>query len=368
MMNALSGGGAEKVLRDILYNINTEKYNIDIILIFKTGVYLDEIEEKFNIKSIISEKDSNSNDLFTKIKRKVRLKILTSTFGINKFIPNKYDIEIAFMQGMTTEIISKRKNDAKKIAWIHIDMLKRKEAGYVDKKDKYIYSKFDKIVAVSNDSANSFIKLYKQYREKVTVIYNPIDKNLIYEKSNEKNINYKSNSVNLITLGRLDRQKGYDILLEAHNRLIKEGYNHNLYILGQGNEYNNLKSYIDKEDLNNSAHLLGFKKNPYPYIKAADVFVSSSRYEGLPLVICESMVLGKPIIATNCTGPRELLENDKTGILVEVESVEDLKNAMKEMILNNEKIDYYSKKSVERSKIFDLDKTIMKIENLFDTV
>lgn len=368
MMNALSGGGAEKVLRDILYNINTEKYNIDIILIFKTGVYLDEIEEKFNIKSIISEKDSNSNDLFTKIKRKVRLKILTSTFGINKFIPNKYDIEIAFMQGMTTEIISKRKNDAKKIAWIHIDMLKRKEAGYVDKKDKYIYSKFDKIVAVSNDSANSFIKLYKQYREKVNVIYNPVDKNLIYEKSNEKNISYESNSINLITLGRLDRQKGYDILLEAHNQLIKEGYKHDLYILGQGDEYNNLKSYIDKENLNNSAHLLGFKKNPYPYLKKADVFISSSRYEGFALVIAESMILGKPIIATNCTGPRELLKNGEFGILSKVENVESLKKAMKEMILSSEKRNYYSAKSLERSKLFDLDKTMIEIENLFDNI
>lgn len=196
-------------------------------------------------------------------------------------------------------------------------------------------------------------------------MYNPIDKDNILEKSKEK-IEMKKDKLNIITVGRLSYQKGYDILLQTHKKLIKEGLNYSLIILGEGIERKNLEKYIKENNLENNTQLLGFKENPYSYLKEADIFVSSSRYEGYPLVLCEAVCLGKPIIATNCTGPKEILENSRYGLMAEVENVDDLAEKMKKLILNEELRKKYSDLSKERAEIFDIKKTMQEIEELLN--
>lgn len=376
VINSLVGGGAEKVLVDILNNINNKKYDIDILLINKEGIYLDDVRKKYKVEYIINSKvKTNINIILRKLNSLIRLakiKFMTSSFGCNKILKNNYDIEISFLEGYSTRFIANRKNDAKKIAWVHIDLYKYK---CINRKiERNSYNKIDKIIAVSYDTKNSIELLYPELKDKTNIIYNPIDSKKIIEMSKEcieeidSNKLCDNNYVNFITIGRLTYQKGYDILLKAHKELIDEGYNHRLYILGEGNEYDNLSKYVQENNLSNTAYLLGFKKNPYPYLKQADVFISSSRYEGFALVIGEAMVLGKPIIATKCAGPRELLNDGEFGMLVETDDIESLKNSMKQMILDKEKQLYYTNKSLERSNIFNLDKTINEIENLFDNI
>ena len=118
-------------------------------------------------------------------------------------------------------------------------------------------------------------------------------------------------------------------------------------------------------DLNitDSITLLGFIQNPYPYVKKSDAMVISSVYEGFPLAMAEGLILGKPIVSTNCVGPSEVL-NNKYGILVEVGNLEELKENMKRMILDKNLREYFSNKALERSRIFDIDKTIMEIDKI----
>ena len=237
----------------------------------------------------------------------------------------------------------------------------------VDRKlESKSYNKIDKIICVSNDSKKSVENLYPELKAKIEVIYNPIPKEEILKNGLKESNIYSIEKVNLITVGRLNKQKGYDILLKTHNELLKEGLDYNLYILGEGEERKKLEQYIKDNNIEKNTFLLGFKENPYPYIKEADIFISSSRYEGYPLVICEAICLEKPIIATKCTGPNEILEGGKYGLLAEVESVESLRENMKKLISSEELRKKYSKLSKERSKIFDIKKTMKQIERVLD--
>lgn len=371
VIDTLLGGGAEKVLYDTLKNINLSKYKVELFLIQNEGMYRGKIKELgINIDYLFDErKDLCSNILYRKFKSMI-IRILKCFYSKYPFLIKKlknknYDIEIAFLEGYSTVLIANRKNNFKKISWIHTDLKKHRALSFG--LEKRSYQKIDKIICVSEDSKKSVLNLYPENKNKIEVIYNPIDKNNILKLSKEKaNFNFNKSKINIITIGRLTKIKGYDILLQSHNKLIKEGLDYNLIILGEGIERKNLEKYIKENNLENNTQLLGFKENPYPYLKEADIFVSSSRYEGYPLVLCEAVCLGKPIIATNCTGPKEILENSRYGLMAEVENVDDLAEKMKKLILNEELRKKYSDLSKERAEIFDIKKTMQEIEDLLD--
>lgn len=368
IIESLNGGGAEKVLYDIVKNIDKTKYKIDILLLRNQGVYIEKIQEEGIKIDYIFDKRRDLVQL--KFYRKIKSFFLRGVYYfyykylINKKINNKYDIEIAFLEGWSTYLLANRKSKAKKIAWVHIDLEKHKTINR--RLEKKAYLKMDKIICVSNDSKKSVENLYTELKEKIEVLYNPIPTEEILEKSKIEDTLYPENKINLVTVGRLSYQKGYDVLLEAHNKLLKEGLDYNLYILGEGEERKNYNKYIKENNLGNNTFLLGFKENPYPYIKQADIFISSSRYEGYPLVLCEALCLEKPIVATSCTGPSEILENGKYGLLSEVEKVESLAENMKKLILDKNLRKKYSDLASERAQMFDMNKTIRKIEGLFN--
>lgn len=374
IIGSLGGGGAEKVLYDILNNISYEKYEIELFLLENSGIYLKKLQEKENLKVKIEflfseRKDRFNNILYRKIKTfliLVKLYFYCRYPLLIKKLRNKnYDIEVAFLEGYPTMLLANRKSTAKKINWIHIDLKKHRIIGISRGLERKNLKEIEEIICVSEDSKKSILSLYPENKNKVKVIYNPIDKNNILEKSKEK-IELKKDKLNIITIGRLSKQKGYDILLKSHNKLLKEGLDYNLIILGEGSERKNLEKYIKEKKIENNTQLLGFKENPYPYLKAADIFVSSSRYEGFSLVVAEAICLEKPIVSTRCTGPLELLENGKYGLMAESENVEDLSEKMKKLILDKKLREEYSILSKERAKVFEINKTIERIESIID--
>lgn len=371
VIDTLLSGGAEKVLYDILKNIDRSKYEIQLFLIQNEGIYREKIKKLgINIEYLFNErKDLCSNILYRKFKSMI-IRILKHfyckyPFLIKKLKNKNFDIEIAFLEGYSTVLVANRKNNSQKIAWVHTDLKKHRVLN--KGLEKEIYQNINKIICVSEDSKKSVLKLYPENKDKIQVIYNPIDKNNILKKSRDKlNINFDKNKINVITIGRLAKVKGYDILLQSHNKLIKEGLSYNLIILGEGSERKKLEKYIKENNLENNTQLLGFKENPYLYLKEADIFVSSSRYEGYPLVLCEAICLEKPVIVTSCTGPKEILGNGRYGLIAEVESIEDLAEKMKKLILDEKLRERYSELSKKRSGIFDIRKTIQEIEDLLD--
>ena len=362
---SLGGGGAEKVLIDILNNIDYSKYEISIFLLRKEGVYLSKVNSNVNIIAPMGNIDFK-NEKANKLLNDFR-------FALIKFLPkivhrllvgNEYDIEIAFVEGLTSKFIADSCNkNSKKITWVHIDLEKYKPIKEFFQ--KRFYPKFDLIACVSEDSKRVFEKLYPDLKDKTKVVYNLIDSKQIIELANEE-VDFDEEIPTIIAVGRLSVQKRFDVLIKAHKLLLDDGINHKLLILGEGEKRDELQSLINSLKVNETVDLHGFVNNPYKYIKKAKVFAMSSDFEGLPLVVCESLVLGKPIVATRCTGPTELLGNGEYGVLVDCDNEVQLKDALKSVLTDDSLCEYYSKKSLERSKIFDTKEAINNIYKLLE--
>lgn len=369
IMPSLVGGGAEKVLFDLVKSLDKEKYEIDLFLIENEGVYIEDIKKNINnYNCLFSTKRPKINKI--KIFQKFislfrRPKLLLFRKGWIDPIDKKYDVEIAFLEGWPTEYLANRKTVAKKIAWVHTDLEKHRVLS--KKVEEKVYDKMDTIVCVSQDSKKSILKLYPNIQNKTEVIYNPILKEEILEKAAAKVEKITDeNKITLIASGRLKEEKGFDILLKAHKELLEEGLDYNLKILGDGPLRKKIENYILENKLQKNTELLGFKKNPHAYVKQADVFVVSSRYEGYSLVLAEAMVLGLPIISTKCIGPLEILNNGEYGLLVECEDVLSLKNGLKKMIIKEEERKKYKKLSENRLNFFDLDKVLKDIQKILE--
>lgn len=367
LIETLGGGGAEKVLLDIVKNIDKDQFDVTVQTIVDNGIYDKEIKKYCNYDSYLKIDDLNKG-IFKKLIYKIKYKLiykLPPKIVYKLLIKKKYDIEVAFVEGYVTKVIGNSKlNSTNKIAWVHVDPIQRDYADLYFRNLEHqalCYNNFNKVICVSNSVKASFEQKFGNSNE-VLVQYNPIDKNNIFLKKDEK-IDFKdSNSFKLITVGRLVEQKGYDRLLRVCNKLIKEdGLNFELYILGEGPLKDNLQAYILENNLSENIYLCGFKKNPYKYMKKCDLFVCSSRAEGFSLVIAESMCMGIPVISTNCSGPNELLDDGKYGMLVE-NNEESLYLGIKEILKNPKLLDVY-RKSIDTIKDrFDINTIIKEIE------
>lgn len=364
MIPTLLGGGAEKVLVDILNNLSVENYDINLHLIQNEGYYFDNLNNNINVKSYFTPSKNKKIRFFQLVILYKYIKYFPKRF-YKKFIKEEFDVEIAFLEGAATKIISNSTNNkSKKIAWVHSDLLNNHWTRRMYKKNEEYscYKKFNDIVFVSEDARKAFNRLFNCIKNNKRVILNPIFKDEILEKSNQFDI--KFDTFTILSVGRLDEQKGYDRLIRAHSKIYSK-YPHRLIIIGEGNQKIELENLIDELNVSNSVMLTGFLKNPYPYIKAADLIVSSSRVEGYPLALLESICLEKPIVATNITGNREILDNGKYGIICD-NSILGIEEGISK-ILREDKIDYYSKKSKERMESFDYRKIIKDIESLINS-
>ena len=193
------------------------------------------------------------------------------------------------------------------------------------------------LINLADDVLVNSIQFKKDFKNifniKTKYIYNPFDKTLINKNSNIKSL-FKKKSLKILSIGRLTSQKDHITLIKAA-RLINPNLNPEVLIIGKGNEYYNLKNYIKVNNLKNIVKLIGYKKQPYPYIQKADIFVLTSKYEGLPNVLLEAQYLNKYIISTNCpTGPREILLNGKAGDLFKVGDYKKLASIINKYNLN----------------------------------
>jgi Glycosyltransferase len=366
MIDRLEGGGAQKVLFNIIYHLNKNKFEVHLLSFLAEGYYSKHIPKDVKHWSIFRDPATlpkGISFLYRLYRRSIYELFCYFPFlyGVFSRINEKYDIGISFCEGHNTALLNfKRKLFKRTIAWVHIDL------SLLDDKIAHKHlcnyaSSFDVMYFVSEDARRAFVTTYPQFEKKsnIEVVYNPIDTKEIMKQTTSENI--RSEGMTILAIGRLSAQKRFDKLINVHKKLLDKGIKHQVWILGEGSDRKMLETQIKQLDVKDTCHLLGYK-NPYPYLRRADIFVMTSDYEGLPVVICEAMVLSRPIVSTKITGPVELLENGKYGLLID-KTEEGIESGLEKMILDSELRKSYQIRLSENQGKFIFPTTIQHIED-----
>lgn len=363
LIDSLAEGGAEKVLVDVVNNINMDKYNIEVRSVYNEGIYREQLNDKVKYTSIIKRPNIWKKRIINRV-----IKYFPSRLVYMIFIDGKYDVEVAFLEFLATKILTGSSSNAVKIAWLHTGIFTHKGSTSLFLSRKQLlkgYQKFDKIISVAKTVNDEFCKNTNLYQETVT-IYNPVDKKNVLEKSKlECDFTKDESKFTIMSIGRLVEVKGYIRLCKAINKLKDKYSNLQLVIIGEGDERKKLEEYIKENKLDNVIKLLGFKENPYSYLKQADLFVSCSFVEGFSLVLAEALTLDIPVFSTRTAGAIDLLEDGKYGLVVE-NNEDGIYDGLDKILSNKDMLVELKEKAKERKEFFDITKTISKIEEVFD--
>ncbi len=238
------------------------------------------------------------------------------------------------------------------IYYLHLEM-PQTDQGQYDGFER-IFEKYNKIICVAKDTAKSFLNRYSHLEKKVSVIYNLIDVERILQMADEPiSIQKVPNVWTICTVGRLSKQKGYDIAIEACRILLNEGYSVKWYAVGGGEEYNNLETLA--KTLDGAFEFLGDQPNPYPFIKMADIYVQPSRFEGYCITLAEACILKKCIVTTGFAGAFEQIISEENGLIVET-NARSIAMGIKRVIDSKELRDMFEKNVAFAGNNVDIEK------------
>lgn len=373
-IGSLRHGGAEKVLVTFLKNLPSEKYEVDLLLNLYSGKYLTEVPGWVKVMYLNRGEMITTNrpkDIPKKAYRVVYQRLLKKYPKIlykRKLKNKQYDIEFAAIHGFMDEILNSPLKSSKKLMWIHNDLTQVE--GYTKDKIRRFFN-YDKVMVISEKIKKTFedLAVSPEEKSKIVRIYNPLDTQEILTKA-EKNMEHYQldNSIpSFISVGTVFPQKGFDRLLQVHKRLLDEGLVHQLLIVGDGYDFENIKKLKSDLKLDNTATMLGFTDNPYPYFKKADFYILSSRYEGFPTVLFEAMTLKKNIIATDVSGVKEMLNNGKFGLIIE-NSENGIYNGMKQALTNPASFTAYQDNLKNYEMPFNLKNSVKGITDIIDNL
>nr|WP_317999572.1 glycosyltransferase [uncultured Faecalibacillus sp.] len=385
--HAMEIGGAERALLGLLYSIDYTKYKVDLFLCRHDGELLKEIPKDVNLldtnqsrylaipmKLLLKEKAFKM--LYGRLKAKILSKNTVKKLGLklenqvaltyshkytyrymNFINPNKeYDLAISFL---TPHYICINKcNAKKKIAWIHTDY----STIDIDVKTELdMWNKFDYIASISDQCTKAFLEKFPTLEDKIIRIDNIVTKDMLEKQSNENIDEMKDDCIKLLSVGRFSYAKNFDNVPEICSEILKSGINVKWYIIGFGGDEQLIKDKIKEYNMQEHVIILGKRSNPYPYIKACDIYVHPSRYEGKAVTVREAQILHKPVIITKFPTSSSQLVDGVDGVVVPMDNKECAKGIVefinnKELqsnIINNLKNKDYSN-SNEVEKIYKI--------------
>lgn len=367
----LRGGGVEKLMQDLVWHWH-KKYEITILTYdycqgFGT-LYPQDVSYLFRTLPKKEEKP-----FLERWQRRIIRKLREQWFD-RKFRKMSFDLVLAMKDGWIMKEVSRMKIPIR-YAWIHTDYRSYYYTYHFydgPEEERICMQRFKKIVCVSQDVKTGILKVIGDPGNLV-VQYNPIAVDSILEKAQEPLVDIKSRPepgvVRFVTVGRLNYQKGYDVLLEACHMLELEGFSFEVLVIGGeepwSDEYERLKR-AQKRLRVKSVQFLGNRGNPYKYMKSADWFLSTSLFEGYSLVSQEAAVLDVPLLLTDCSGVRELIGDSEYGMVMEI-SVHGIYNGMKEVMKNPGLHPFYKQKIKERKAIINFEKRVREIDQMLET-
>lgn len=368
----LSMGGEERVLLNVLKNLVELNYDVDLLITWnhkENNLFENEIPKKVNYEFLFNNYDGKSKIIKEIYRLQTKLTYLKKVEKIIK--EKKYDIVIDY----SSNLLKYNNLDIKVpvFAWIHFSLTFGEKLS-ADKIEKYKkqYKKYDKILAICDTMRDEFVEILGMDKNKVELVYNPIDLEAIRKKAeniDKKYENYLKQDY-FLQVSRLTEQKQPEHLVDIYYKLKQRGIKEKLYFIGNGEKVELIKQKIKEYKLEDDVILLGQIENPYPFFKNAKLFVHTGKYEGLPTVLLESLALGTPVVAYDCpTGPKDILgKNSEYGKLIPLNDKDVFVEKVCELMNDDEKYKNYRKISLVRADDFSMKNNKIKLQTLIENI
>lgn len=338
VINSMGCGGAEKSLLSLLSLLDYHKYDVTLQMFRRGGMFEQLLPPDVHLREELDYPrfcaKSLAGQIFSLDFRRLNARLRTSLclrknakqgrplhdaqaywkYAGHAYdvLPEQYDIAIAWGQGTPTHFVAEKVRAGKKLAWVNADYA---SMGHNKLFDLPYYDKFEKIVCVSDRLRAAMQQVFPEYAAKLTTIYDIQNPETIVKMAQRPCTLPNPHGITIVTAGRLSPEKGYDIATKAAQLLKTRGVDFHWYVLGEGNRAP-IEADIAAYGIADCFTLLGAKPNPYPYMKAADIYVQTSRFEGYCLTLAEARMLNVPCVTTEFDVVYAQMINGENGLVV----------------------------------------------------
>ena len=357
LIHDLGHGGAEKVLVNLVNNMDPRQFDITVLSLFGGGVNEQFLQDHVRYRTVFPRSFPGNSHV---------MKLFSPKLLHKRFIREKYDIEVSYLEGPCARIISGCPEPGTKlVSWMHCTMHDDKEAalGFRGIREAQEgYGRMDAMVFVSEPVRDAFLKCcpYDGRRE---VLYNTNDSGRILSLAGEA-AEMPSDGFLWCGVGKLAPVKGFDRMIRIQSRLRQEGFDARLLILGEGGQRKELEALAASEGVADSTVFPGYQTNPYKYVAKCDLFVCASFSEGFSTAATEALIVGTPVCTVEVSGMREMLgENNEWGVVTENDE-EALYRGIKGLLEDPVRLAHYKEKAARRGRDFSTEKTVRAVEEM----
>ena len=340
VINSMGCGGAEKSLLSLLSLLDYARYDVTLQMFRRGGMFEELLPQEVHIREDLDYTVFCGKNPLTQLLsfdlRRINARVRTSLFlrsnakrgrplhdaqAYWKYsaaaydpLPERYDVAIAWGQGTPTHFVAEKVQAQKKLAWVNADY---ENVGHNKDFDCKYYAAFAGIICVSDKLCLTLQKVFPEYAAKMSTIYDINNPATIFAMADQPCSLPNEGNLTLVTVGRLVPQKGYDIATKAAWLLKERGVKFHWYVVGGGANAP-IEKDIAQYGTRNCFTLLGAKANPYPYMKAADIYVQTSKFEGYCLTLAEARMLNVPCVTTNFDVVYTQMIDGENGLVVEM--------------------------------------------------
>ena len=360
LIHDLGVGGAEKVLVNLVNHMDRTKFDITVISLFGGGVNEQYLAGHIRYRAVWKKTVPGNSKL---------MKLLTPEQLHRLCVKERYDIEVAYLEGAAARVVSGCTDpETKLLCWIHVEQHTRALAAIAFRsyaESQRCYARFHRIVCVSETVKEDFLSIYPEIAN-ASVCYNTIetDKILAMKEEAVEGLCFRDDEWKLAAVGKIMPNKGFDRLARVLKRLRDDGLPVHLYALGAGPEQAAIEAYLKENGLEEAFSFLGYQTNPYKYVAKCDLFVCASLYEGFSTAATEALIVGTPVCTVEVSGMKEMLgARNEWGIVTE--NTEDaLYAGIKSLLTDPPLLAQYRKRAEERGKSFSTENTVRDAERL----
>lgn len=357
VIHDLGHGGAEKVLVNLVNNMDPAKFNITVMAIFGGGV-----NEQYLADHV---------RLITHHKKMIRgnvhiMKLFTPQQLYRYYVREHYDIVISYLEGPSARIVSGCTDpETKKVAWVHCTTHSPEHAARSFRSQAEVracYGKMDRMVFVAETSRDAFLRNC-HYDGKSVVLYNTNESEKILNLSRAE-VRMPGKGLRWCGVGKVVPLKGFDRMIRIQKRLYEDGICSHLCILGDGPQRAELEKLASELNVSDQVTFLGYQSNPYPYVSGCDLFACASYSEGFSTAATEALILGTPVCTVEVSGMKEMLGgNNEWGIVTDNDD-ESLYQGIRQLLGDTSLLAHYHDRAACRGKTFSTENTVRAVEEM----